>query len=513
MSRQTADASLSPTHASAGLNATSRLRTAYTAVVCLAFLWAAANCAYVYLFLDGSRTYRVESSVWLLAFLILPLLVSRHESRHDFIALTKTSQRLLLFVASAAWLIVLLPHLTYPFLSDDYVFLALYQRVGDVGRAPRFFRPAFALIFLGLARLGGRSPIYFHAVNLLLHFGSAWFVYYIARRFFSSSTPAIVSFAIFLLNPLQLEATLWVSGLQESLWTFCLLAALWVYSGARLLAAWRLIATVGLVICALMAKETAVCFVLLFPAADLAMFKMRRGSTLFTAYITFAAVLVGYLVAREHFMSLESGYFAPPSRYLLKQFLATPYRFFANPWNAVTSSVASAIQFALGITIIVLLFARVVIRGSSPRLLAGPAVMLISTLPVSTLFYVGADLISARYLYFAAFGWGLFVAELCGALRHRVAILVGIVALVGTWSWFLQMNLRPWRTAGAIVTSMRDAIRRGDDPNYVIAKWRDGLGAHLTLKNGVPYDYQGVGVFINGYAEFREIVEPARMPR
>jgi len=481
------------------------VRQSHVVILWLALLWTAVNCVYVYLVLAGNRSYRIESSLGLLVALMLPLLIPSRRKDQPFVELSSTQVKLLVSFAVALWLLAFLPLLDFPFLSDDYVFLALYEQLGDVTTAPQFFRPLFAVVFWMLARLGGGFSVPFHAASLLLHVSSACLVYTLARRFFAASAPAVISFTVFLLNPLQLEASLWPSGLQELLWTFFTLAALACYVGAARLSLPRLLATMALVAGALLSKETATCFLLLLPAADWAFYRMKRGPVLTVSYATSAVCLVTYLLIRQRFTSLEPEFFVTPSRYFIKQFIATPYRFFAQPWNAAAFPLPPVIPCLLSLVILSLLFMRVVVRGASVRLLAGPAVILISTLPVYSYFFVGADLIAARYIYFAAVGWALLVSELLGIIRQRAPLAFAVMAVAGTAAVALQLNLRPWRTAGDVVNAIHAGLERGESPEQTVAQWQARSAVKLTLKNGIPYEYQGVGIFINGYPEFLRI--------
>jgi hypothetical protein len=481
-----------------------RSHRVYVAIITIAFAWTLANCVYVYLVWGGARSYRIETAVWLLALLSLPAVVSGQRI-DEWPSLSLTQQRAIGGGAIIVWLLTFLPLLDYPFLSDDYVFIELYRQIADITLAPQFFRPLFALVFLALHRLGDGSPVPFHIASLLLHASSAALAFSCARRFFDAAAPAIVCFVAFLLNPLQLEATLWPSGLQELLWTTCILAALRCYIDARTLSVPRLAVTLGFVCGGLLSKETALSFVLLLPAADLALYRLQRGSLLPAAYGMFAATCAGYFWLRRQFATIEADFLFVPSRFFLKQFLATPYKFFVQPWNSVAISVPVVIPCLVSLLVLTLLFVRIVVQGASPRVLVGPVLMLIVTLPVYSYFYVGADLIAARYLYFASIGWALLLAQLLGTIKSRT-LFAAAAAGVALWSavW-LNLNLRPWRVAGDVVTSMRAGLQRGEPVERTIADWEAAHATKLQLKNHVPYQHQGVGIFINGYDQFTQI--------
>jgi hypothetical protein len=150
-------------------------------------------------------------------------------------------------------------------------------------------------------------------------------------------------------------------------------------------------------------------------------------------------------------------------------------------------------------------FFRVAVRGSSTRLLAGPAVILLSTLPLSTYFYVASNLTAARYLYLASAGWALLVAELLVLLGRRVLVTTAVCALSTALALTLQVNLRPWRVAGRLVAEMQQALGQGRSVDTVLAPLRASPPAGMTFRHSTPYDYQGVGIFINGYPEFLKL--------
>jgi hypothetical protein len=475
----------------------------YTVLAWIGLLWTLGNCAYVYLFGHPDHAYRIESSLWILAAVLLPVLLSTSGVRRAPVLTLRDTQVTLTSVV-VVWAALYVPLIRLPFLSDDYVFLQWSQSSGRVLHASEFFRPAFATTFLVLSRLS-RSPTLFHGVSLALHLGNALLAYVLATRILSGRGPAALVFTLFLLNPAQLEAVLWVSGLQELLWTFFLLAGLWLYTRPPLeLSSVRVAGVAGCTILALLSKETAICCVLLFPFADFLLGRWARPSTL-RAYAAFAVIVAGYLVLHATFAHGDPRYWAGPSRYFVKEFLSRPYAVFGHPWNASAVAVPAIQRFTLAVTLVTLLFAAVMRKRVGRRLLIGPMVILFSTAPLYGYFYVGPDLIASRYVYFAAIGWGLLVAELiAGVTERRSTYLLAVVLTAACCAVSLGFNMRPWRAAGTLVDAMRAAIVHGDDLDRSILEWRQTHPGTLEMRGGVPYEYDGVGVFINGYAEFRQ---------
>jgi hypothetical protein len=460
------------------------------------------NCAYVYLVRDGGSSYRIESSVWILVVCLMPLVWSHTCDSEQSLDLSPRQRQVLVVVAIALWLLVLTPRLGSSFVSDDFVFLDVYRRPGDVLSPTEFFRPLFAAVFWALATIGRRTPMAFHGLALALHAASAALVYGLARRLFHDDTTPTICGLIFLLSPLQLEATLWIAGLQELLWTFLVLCALWRYTKDRVLSARALAAVAAFVAAALLSKETAICFVLLLPAADLALYRLGRGPMLGRGYLVLAAIAVVYLIVRANFAATHASFLAVPPRYFLKQLVDTPYAAFSQPWNADAVHMLPIIPAALSVLLVALLFVRAAVRRTSRQLLAGPAVILMTTLPVYSYFYVGADLASARYLYFATAGWAVLVAQLLTVIRHRIALAAAVATVVIGSFLFLRVNVRPWDVADAVVTTMRDAALHGHAPLEAAEMFATSRGITLQWKNGVPESFEGVTIFRNGYPEF-----------
>ncbi len=476
---------------------------AYTALLWTAFLWAVGNCVYVYLFRDGVGIYRIESAVIALVVVLLPRAIRAAGTPPPRVELTRREWTLVMALIVALWAAVYSPLLSLPFLSDDYVFLERYQHFSDIAQTGPFFRPLFAAVFWLLSNTFAGSTVLFHLLSVGLHLASASLVYGLAHRIFAANGPAMLCFAVFLLNPLQLEAVLWVSGLQELLWAFFVLAALVTYTGTPQLSLPRLVVTVALLAAALLSKETAVCYLLLIPAADVVLFRGERGKLLPLAYGLFAAEMIAYLVVRSRFVAMESTFLVDPSRYFLKQFVTLPYRFFVQPWNVTVMDVPTVFLCVSAIIAVALLFWTIAMRRTSRGVWIGAFLIFASTAPVYSYFYVREDLAAARYLYFAAGGWGFIVASWVGAtVPTPRALAIAAAALAVALAVSLQLNVRPWRVAGDVVNLMRTDVVNGRPPGERLAEWSARTGVQLRFRDSIPYEYGGVGIFFNGYDEF-----------
>ena len=484
------------------------------ALLWAALLWLVANAVYVYIVLGGQRIYRLEAATVIFIALLLPVVLANGRRVPPALMASERLATGLLALVLVLILSTYVPLLAFPFLSDDYVFLSRYKTLADAVHGPQFFRPLYNVVYMVLAKLGAGSSVPFHVASLGLHLGSGVLVYRLARRLFDANGPALVAFAVFVLNPLQAEAVLWASGLQDALWTVFLLAALTCYTAAPRLtfrAAWS---TTALIALALLSKESAVCFIILLPAADGFLFRWRRGPALLPTYAFFATMLCAYLLLRASIVPMEAGYFVPPTRYFLTKFVTAPYRFFVHPWNVSAIAMPPVLACALTVVVAVLVFRTVVHQRTGARLLVGPAVIFLSTLPVYSYFFVSAELTGARYLYFPAFGWALLLAELSlSAISSGPAIGLTVAALALGQTALLHVNLAPWRVAGAFVEYLAAGIRAGRPADTLVEEWQQRTGIALTVEGGVPRSYQGVGIFINGSPEFMQVTRGATLRR
>lgn len=108
--------------------------------------------------------------------------------------------------------------------------------LADLGHG---IRPLLKLSYM-LNWIGGWGATGFHVTNLLLHLGSVWLVYELAREFVCSQTRREVLRAVPLLtallfaaHPIHTEAISYISGRSSSLMTLFYLAAMLAYAVGR----------------------------------------------------------------------------------------------------------------------------------------------------------------------------------------------------------------------------------------------------------------------------------------
>jgi len=190
----------------------------------------------------------------------------------------------------------------------------------------------------------------------------------------------------------------------------------------------------------------------------------------------------------------------------LQKFFSTPYKFFAQPWNVEAVDLSPVVPCFITLIVLGAVF-WAANCGVGRSALVGPAVILASTLPVYSYFYVAADLRASRYLYFASVGWALLAAQTVKTLpAPRLSFPAAFGSIVVCSFVFLSVNLTPWRTAGEVVDAVSSAIVSGNSVASESAELRRRYGDGLEVKDGVPIVYKGVYLFVNGYPELRKIL-------
>ena len=476
---------------------------AWTILLWLACAWLCGNALYVYLALDGARTYRIETAAFIWATLLLARGIGGSRGTVPLTDLGTPFAWGLAAVATAGWLAVFVPLIDYPFLSDDYVFLGRYQGPGTILDSRTFFRPMFALVFVAGRSIGGDAAAAFHILGLILHLASAALLGYLVLSKLRNHAAGAVAFSLFLTNPLQLEATLWVSGLQDLLWVFFVCAAAVIYFRDDGPTFGRALAAAPLLCAALLSKETAISFVPVFLLVDWSLGRLRRGRDPVLSYALFLVMVLGYLGVRSYFVAPEQDFLSAPTRYFAKQFVGLPFRFFLMPWSADAVDLPAVVPAAVVVSSAMLVTASVLARRVPHAVFVGLLTMLFAALPVYSYFFVQPNLMSARYLYGPAAGWAIAMAAFLPANVRRPSILgLVVAALTVAQVAALAANSRPWYTAADVIARMRDAVREGRDPGQALRDFEAARGVTVRRRGELPVDYQGVFILLNGYPEF-----------
>ena len=402
----------------------------------------------------------------------------------------RAAKLLLLGVCLAAAALLYEPAFNLGLLSDDFV-LRAEGRTGEAFRVRdgRFYRPLASFL------IGSWSPWLLHAAVIALHGANAWLVRQLGRAMGAARGTALAAAGLFLTFPAAVEAVGWISGIQDVL--FATLALLFVL-------AWRLrldalthgTLVLVLQVLGLATKETATAFPLLGLAAWAFSPRLPTRRAALLAGLSGAAAVV-YALWRTGGSGLPEAYAQPLSRYLLKEILVRTFGALAAPWHELLGPVGKTLGIVAGILFPLLLVANTRVwlthRARLERALRFAALVLVPVAPVYSMLFIAPNLEGSRYVYAAAAGWTLLVAELfataTGSLRSgRWIGITAAVAWMATSAGATRAHLGPWQEAArARDRALRSAQRVVRD-----------AGCQAMVVQAPPDSVDGAYVFRSG---------------
>jgi hypothetical protein len=475
-----------------------------TALVWAAAAWAAWQGA-VFAW-NGETRYRAEAAWFVFAAVLLIAGTNALRSNAGPTAGAvdgALSRRQRLLAAAALVLFSMAVYgrtLSIGLLSDDFVLLAFAERLTLVDTGWTFIRPLPLLLWWAAAPAGAAA---LHALNIVLHGFNAWLVFRVAVRLQLDTRAALLVGAVFATWPTQVETVAWASGVFDVLVTFfVLLATLNALDDSRP-ARTRAVRGIALAIAAIACKETAAALPLLLMTLMPLVSASTRRDVLRVAAAT-AAVVVTYLAVRAAAgLSLPVQEF--PSGYQLKEMLSRPFGAMGLNLHADAAALIPVLPLIMAIEWPVML---AWIAASWPRdarsfhfVWSAAAWLLVSVLPLLTMFFVGADLQQSRYLYLGSTMWSLgMVAAATRRPAHdrRSIVALALAILVVLNTGLVIMQQQRWIEAAAV----RDQVVRAFIDQAITCDPRK--------VTGLPDHLAGAYVFRNGFGEAIERTLPGR---
>ena len=369
----------------------------------------------------------------------------------------------------------------------------LWSQLGSEHASP-YYRPLFSLLLLVQYSLFGADPELWHLVSialesivtlalfafLLIHLRS-WLAAFLAALFFATS-------------PLAAEAITWVSASDELLCTLFILLALCALAlaareEARRAFLLRWIA-VGLLVLAVLAKETGVAGVFLALAYDLLFIPSRSFRPALTRAGKFSIPVIVFLVT-HHALQTPGASPHPPFQILCTMLSAAllgsrkllwplPVSEFYDLWFAQPHSAAFLL---VGVGVLAVILAGLVWTAFGSRFAAWSllAVVLPFAAAVAGIgLFRDYDLFHDRYLYLSVAGLAMLLAAAVAWLEARTRFLTPVVGLfvlmVGVQGWAARSVSRQFSNDLALASH---AVRVAP---HNIAAWQ--LLADTQLKMG-----------------------------
>ncbi|MEZ4757535.1 MAG: hypothetical protein R2817_11970 [Flavobacteriales bacterium] len=395
-------------------------------------------------------------------------------------------------VYCAAAVVLYLPVLRVPFLSDDLTILYRIGVQGDLG-VGSFFRPLGDLTHALNYWLTGPRPWAFRLVNLLLLGLAAWQVHRLAQKMGQGLEPAVAkrwglfSGVLFLFHPFHLEPHIWIVGRGVAMATvavlFALLAAIAGDRGWRV-AAWTFLGGLCYESAFLVPLLVAVQGHIAQPN-DRARTMRVTGAALVASLTLLALRLVvhGKLTNTygEAFLHRPPMHYAEQTAVALARLVMPPVAEGTPLWAAGSALVT-------GVALVMVIWWRNNQMQPMRHLLITTMALVLGASLLGAL--AGVSLRTSegdRFLHlasaFACMAIGLVMASL-GSKPWRRATLTLLVAISALALWHGQQH---WREAGSLLERVVRAVPEGD-------------GQRMMLRE-LPGDHRGAYVLRHGLRE------------
>jgi hypothetical protein len=215
-------------------------------------------------------------------------------------------------------LILYLPSIMYFFAQDDFFFLhravtiGLDDPIAALRPAGPFLRPlSTTLYFAGMLKLFGLRPEAYHVVSLAIFCATTLLVFRLGNIIFRDRAAGFATALFYLGRGVHFETVSWVSGIQDLLMIFFMLASLVLYLGAgrdqgpgfdgpepERGGPGRLVLSLVLYIGALLSKETAVVFPFILLAAEILVLRSKSYRRSLMAALPFFAMSAAFVLVR-----------------------------------------------------------------------------------------------------------------------------------------------------------------------------------------------------------------------
>ncbi|MFZ1029476.1 MAG: hypothetical protein WAN66_25000 [Limnoraphis robusta] len=410
------------------------------------------------------------------------------------------------------------------FLSDDFVLIALFSKLGAWGLwvnqqhgQSLFFRPVLSLISFLDYQLWGLNPLGYHLTNLFFHLMNSlavgWIAFFLAKylkfeRIYQNFLPYLAAF-IFLLLPCHTEVVSWISARTDGvatffgLFSFALYLAYKCYFKPRFL----MISSVFF-LAALLSKESVVTYpglIILFEFYEYFIQQNYRNSLAarFSICSLYIWTLIIYFGTR--FIKLgelvggygEDVHLSFDLYRIVQNLVIYPTRVFLDP--RLESNFQFWLFAFLGLVLLFLGCLGVCWR-CRPKFSEVPAllVFLIAAfitvvLPAINVSVSTVDTQGERYLYFASGFAAIFMAIILTVILQNIALILIVSTVIlmfwGTSVYDLNQN---WNTAAEISKNILVSLQQIPKDRVIINSLPDNYRGSYIYRTGL---IQGLYLF------------------
>lgn len=310
---------------------------------------------------------------------------------------------------------------------------------------PELYIPLTFLSFQLDASIGGLNPWIFHLDNVLQHIASALLTTWIIKLLFKRLDVAIVLGLLFLVHPLNVEATAWVSGRKDLLSTLFAFGSMVAYlKGMK----WW---SIALFVCGLLAKVSVAPLPLVFLLVDHLQGRRINIKNLWNKKWYFlASLLIGLiaLLGKDQVLARTSTenvlLLIPRTIIFYVEKLLVPLDlsiFYPYPEaHVLLSYVPVLLSWIIFIAVVAVLWK---LRRTVPALYSGALIVFLLLVPSFFQYYRGSELYLAtdRYLYLPFIGILIALAPLLKTFINRfdrIAYIasVSVLAILAILAFF-----------------------------------------------------------------------------
>ncbi len=390
------------------------------------------------------------------------------------------------------------------------------------------YQPFTTQVYAVLYSIGNGDAGVFHTFSLLVHLLNIMLVFFLVRKFTRRDAPALITSALFALNPMQAESVAWVSAMSNLLYTSFYLSGLIAYiSHIRNGKFKYLLLTFFFFVLSLLSKPAAVTFPVLILLADL-YYRRRPPGRLVLEKLPFfiLAIGVGLLII---YARTEAGHIAGLSeRYawferILLVFYALAHYVSVlfvpaglSAFHPYPDSPLPPAYYIAPLLPLMLVFLVVRSRGEFRRqLTAGLVFFLVTIAVVMEIIPVGAQVVKERYVYLPSVGmyyvFSVLLLFLVSPGRARKWLPAAVtVLLVVVFAFLTHSRARVWQNSftlwndvleqypeasAALINRGNAWQERGDHlravSDYSLALRYEPMAADAYMNRGLAYYYLG----------------------
>ena len=388
---------------------------------------------------------------------------------------------------------------------------------------PTFVRPVPFFLYWFHYRFFGLEGLPSHLINVGLHTGSAFFLYWFLARNSISRLVSFMAALLFVLSPLAPEAVTWSDGRFDTSVLFFIMLTLCLYTltiqkNSRLAYAAALLAAAA----AFLSKESAIILLILIPALDLMFAEFPPGGKsveneettsikkrVIRSFIRVSPffVLIGFLFVLRLFILGGMGGYKEVQRFGFPRLGAPVHTIIAMmaPLDRILTSRGTVLMMAVIVGFFYLIALVLVVTrwkqasGQARRIILLMIILFISAIMTTySSFFIdgmGYYFVNSRFFYVPNLA---FITLLVVALHEfgwqtrnwRTIVTVALALLVPVYFWGLNNNNRIWEHAAAISYNITTDVPRQvpDPPRDAIFYFQnapDSQGAHW-FANGLP---------------------------